>query len=168
MTLDVTIGGANSDSYATVAEADAYHVAMGNTAWAALTTGDKEIALRKGARYVDTYSFTGDKRYLSSTAPQRRAWPRVNAYQDGYPIDINIIPQLVKDAQNESSLLSLTVDPQANISNGSIIEKTLGPMTIRYSDYSADGGMTFTLIDDILAPLIGYGGGKNFHRVVRT
>ena len=59
MSLDTTIGGSSADSYATIADADAYHVKFNNTSWATLDAVSKEAALRVGVRYVDGYQYSG-------------------------------------------------------------------------------------------------------------
>lgn len=77
MALDVTVGGASSDSYATVAEADAYLAARPGfdaTAWTALDDADKELRLQLAAQVLDTkLKFRG----VRACKTQALAWPRL-------------------------------------------------------------------------------------------
>lgn len=162
MALDTTVGGANSDSYASVTEADTYHAAYGNTAWAAISTiALKEAALRKAAQYIDTKSFVGVK----TSSSQALEWPRYNVTIDGYDVLSSAIPAAIKTAQMEAALIASAESLTPNLSNGSVIEETVGKITKRYSDYTKDGGKKWPLVDKLLR---GYTmGGENFHRVVK-
>jgi len=163
MALDTTVGGANSDSYASVTEADTYHAAYGNTAWAAIsTTALKEAALRKAAQYIDTKAFVGVK----TTSTQALEWPRYNVIVDGYDVLSNAIPNDIKVAQMEAALIASSESLTPNLSNGSVIEETVGKITKRYSDYTKDGGKKWPLVDKLLAGYVT--GGGNFHRVQRV
>lgn len=77
MALTTTPGGALSDSYLTVADADALAGAdIGTEAvkWLAATAPQKEAALRRATRDLDTYLRTGWRRYSST---QALLFPRV-------------------------------------------------------------------------------------------
>lgn len=163
MALDTTVGGANSDSYASVTEADTYHAAYGNTAWAAIsTTALKESALRKAAQYLDTKTFVG----IKASSTQALEWPRYDVVIGGYDVLSNSIPVAIKNAQMEAALIAGAESLTPNLSNGSVIEETVGKITKRYSDYTKDGGKKWPLVDKLLR---GYTmGGENFHRVVRV
>ena len=56
MALNTEPGAALADSLCTVAQADAFHAARGNTLWAPLTTPEKEQALRRATDYMAVYS----------------------------------------------------------------------------------------------------------------
>lgn len=163
MALDTTVGGENSDSYASVTEADTYHAAYGNTAWAAISTSAlKEAALRKAAQYIDTKVFIGVK----VSATQALEWPRYQVEIGGYCVSSETIPSDIKVAQMEAALIASSESLTPNLSNGSVIEETVGKITKRYSDYTKDGGKKWPLVDKLLR---GYTmGGENFHRVMRT
>lgn len=97
MTLDTTVGTSTSQSYASVAEADAYLAFRGDTStWTALTVAQKEQKLQWAAVQLDTLYFRGNK----LTYSQALEWPRngvVNKngwYEQG-------IPQPLKNAQAE-------------------------------------------------------------------
>lgn len=163
MALDTTIGGSTADSYVTVAEADTYHANFGNTDWATISTTQlKEVALRKAAQYLDTKIFQGIK--VAST--QALEWPRYNVVIEGYDVLSNSIPADIKTAQMEAALIASTQSLTPNLSNGAVIEETVGKITKRYSDYTKDGGKKWSLVDKLLAGYVASGG--NFHRVQRV
>lgn len=163
MALDTTIGGTTADSYVTVAEADTYHANYGNTDWAAIaTTALKEVALRKAAQYIDIKTFQGVK----VTSTQSLEWPRYNVVVDDYDISSLTIPSAIKTAQMEAALIASSESLTPNLSNGAVIEETVGKITKRYSDYSKDGGKKWPLVDKLLAGYVT--GGGNFHRVQRV
>src|SRR5574343_62613 len=96
MSLNVEIGSAASDSesYASVADANAYATARGLTAW---TGADavKESALRNATQYLDaTYRFKGNR----VAEHQALMWPRSGVVFDGYTMAYDAIPAMLKTA----------------------------------------------------------------------
>ena len=80
MSLIVEDGTAkvDSESYCSVASADAYHAARSNATWGDLDPDVKEAALRSATDYItQTYSgrWSGDRR----TTTQALDWPRLNS-----------------------------------------------------------------------------------------
>ncbi len=104
MVLITTPGAADADSYATLVEADAYHLARGNTAWAGSTTL-KENALRRSAVWVDInfrVQFPGAR---TIERDQVLEWPRINAFDvAGVFIVDTEIPIEIQQAQMEAAL----------------------------------------------------------------
>lgn len=164
MALDTTVGGAAADSYMTLAEANSYHSSFGNATWVSYTDQQKEAALRRAAVAVDSYPFSG----RPTAETQARAWPRECATRNGWEIDSATIPNEVKDAQCEMALRAAASTLMADVAPGNITEKTVGPLTVKYSEYSNDGRPKYPFIDAILRPLFGPVFGNGFHRVVRT
>lgn len=132
MPFDTTAGSATANSYASVAEADAYLAVRGDTStWTALNTGQKESKLQWAAIYIDTLTFKGTR----STSTQALQWPRIGVWdRDGFEVDG--IPQALKNAQAEMAFQLIANDwtqglgPVSNetLSVGSI---SLGPETHR-------------------------------------
>lgn len=76
MALDVTVGGASSDSYVSLAEAATYFGArFGTDAWDALSDANKEKALKQATREVDSHLFLGRRNYWSQALQFPRAYP---------------------------------------------------------------------------------------------
>lgn len=122
MALDATVGGASSDSYATLADFKAYADKVGYD-YSAKTDDVIEIAMRKGTQYLDRAYRTRWKGFRTDRN-QALAWPRtantdlpVNFLtpsftvgvidEDGYEIPTNVIPKQVKEAEYEATFLSL-------------------------------------------------------------
>ena len=77
--MTVTLG---TDVYITVADADTYWTARGNTSWTGASDATKEVALVKATDYLDrTFVWRG----LRLTLEQGLEWPRSDAYtNDGF------------------------------------------------------------------------------------
>jgi hypothetical protein len=91
-----------TDSYVTVAEADAYHLASIHGAnWTAAVNLTKEQALLTATRMLERQEWVGTK-----TSPvQALDWPRTGVtYPDGTPVPSATVPQFIKDAECELAL----------------------------------------------------------------
>lgn len=159
MALTVTIGGAASDSYITLAEWEAYWTARGVT-----LSGDghatHEANLVRAADWLDRhYGYPGYRQYQT----QARAWPRVtSAVVDGWPVLADTIPQRVKDAQAELAyLIHEGLTPWATV-DGAVAASRVkaGPVE---SETTYQGGKTtprLVAIEGLLAPLLIAGVGQ--------
>ena len=88
-TIDATTGGANANSYLTVAAADTLTETMlGTLAWATATTDSKTRALITATRGLDTLGWVGSK----ATTTQALDWPRTGVSCDGVDYDSTAIP----------------------------------------------------------------------------
>jgi hypothetical protein len=81
--MAVTVG---TDVYDTEANVDTYWSNRGNTAWAALSSPNKEIYMRKATDWLDR-NFRWRGTAQAAPTSQRLGWPRDTAYDDdGYQI----------------------------------------------------------------------------------
>ena len=98
VTIDATAGGANANSYITLAEADAFVEAMINSTdvskWSTGTDDNRNRSLAAAAERLDRERFLGAR----ATDTQARQWPRtgvrkpdtyVNTYATGFPFRIS-------------------------------------------------------------------------------
>lgn len=123
MALDATVGGANADSYATLAEFKAYADTIGFVYTSVYTDPVIEIAMRKATQYLDR-AYRGKWKGFRTDRDQALAWPRTSNQdlpvnyltpsftvgvidEDGYEIPSNTIPKQVKEAEYEATILSL-------------------------------------------------------------
>ena len=117
VTIDATAGGANANSYMTLAQADAYVEAMISSAdvnkWGSGNEDSRNRALTAAAQRLDRERFIGAR----ATDTQALQWPRtgvrkpdtyVNTYATGFPFRISDdyftdeeIPDQIKRAQIE-------------------------------------------------------------------
>lgn len=106
MPFNATPGDAATNSYASVAEADAYLAVRGDTStWTALTTGQKENKLQWAAVILDTLDFRGTK----ATSTQALEWPRVNV-TDRNGWTVSGVPSSLKNAQAEMAFQLIAND----------------------------------------------------------
>lgn len=112
VTIDATPGGISSNSYCTLAEAEAYHeTRLYNTDWTTATDANKNIVLVWATRLLDEWvDWQGEKR----DEDQALRWPRYNVLdRDGYEFDYDSIPQFLKDAVAEQAVYLLATDVTA-------------------------------------------------------
>lgn len=151
-------GLTTSEAYATVAEANTYFTARANDAWDALTTAEKEVALRKAADYL-TQQYGGRWQGSRMTTTQALDWPRYGAYRHGYIIPSNTIPLELKRASFELAVRASAGELMPDMSTDSVVKRQkAGPLEIEYQDGSdSQPQETYTAVDKILEPLLGLG-----------
>lgn len=164
---------ATAESYISVVDADTYFTNRGNTVWAALSTTQKEQALRKAADFMgQTYRMKWNG--YRTTDTQALDWPRyyvskrdsvstrgsfnLGGYggMSGTYYTNTTIPVEVKAAQCElavrASVANLLDDLQPPVT-----QESVGTLHVRY-DPGARKTVSYPAVDRILAPLIkGYG-----------
>lgn len=121
-------GSAVSDSYVTMAEADAHHAArLHNAAWTSATEANKEAALKWAARIMNDLEWLGRK----SDDKQALAWPRAGVVNwDGYLLDTDFIPTKIKTAQIEYAFLLLQSDRTAESGTEGFSMIQVGPIKL--------------------------------------
>lgn len=157
MALNTEVGGANSNSYATVSYANAFfagHFSLAKTAaWNALSTARKESALRRACQQIETLKFL-DNEYGSGPLPfaliidnhydltvhklyaeQRLQFPR-NIDIDS--ANVAFVPTDIMDAQCEQAVFLLSVDEASAVSmqNGIVEEAVTAGDVKAYTRYA--------------------------------
>lgn len=176
MTLIVETGTGDpaAESYCSVADADAYHLSFGNTAWAALAVGDKEVALRKATAYIDqTYVDRWDGYLVTNT--QALNWPRTQVRRRNAPTTYgsttgfmvsywpyNSVPVAVLRACAGLAFRTGTTGAElAPDQERKTVLERIGPIITHYEDGSSQ--LTrYTAIERMLGPLL-KGGAYNFN-----
>jgi hypothetical protein len=158
---------AGAESYITVAAADTYHSNRGNTNWAALTTLNKEIDLRKATDYM-VQMYRAKWQGYRHSATQTLDWPRDYVYLEpfivgavgAYPYLVanNIVPVEVQRACAELALKSSTAELLADLTQQKA-SVTVGPISTTY-DSSSPQFKRYTAIDAMLSPYFGNDAGK--------
>lgn len=136
MALDATVGGTASDTYGTLAEADAYFTSRGIAEWTGTDTA-KEQALRKATTYLDS-AYRSRWKGLRVSRDQALAWPRSYAIDsDGYSIEADEIPDELKSAQFEVAILYIAgTDPLAT-ADRAVKSEQVGDLSVTYMDSAA-------------------------------
>lgn len=157
-------GRSDAESYGSVAEADAYHVKMGNTAWAGYT--DREARLRRGMQ-----SMTGMYRakWKGSRLGNAQAldWPRIGVnvddvdwseayegyggFQGTYPIDQ--IPKEVKEALFELALRAHNSSSLMPDLKTRRTEAKVGPLYVKY-DPKSPQNTRIGVVAQLLSPYL--------------
>lgn len=134
LTLNATAGSATANSYATVAEADAYHERRRYAdTWNESEAPARIQALVWATQLLDErFTWTG----AISSQTQALSWPRVSAYdRNGRLLATDAIPQILKDATAELARLLLDSDRTADAESdsGAITALEMGPMKVTYA-----------------------------------
>jgi len=150
-TLDATPAGAASNSYATVAESDAYHDArLHSDDWTSASTATKTVALIMATRTMDALF---EWAAWPTTTTQVLQWPRNAVPRRGgltYVGNMEIPPEL-KNATAELARLLIVEDRTADndIETNKLKSLTADPVTLVFGD-----GVTAKPIADLVAALL--------------
>jgi len=157
MTITVEDGSqvTNSNSYVSENELTAYATARGVT-----PSTDLEQLIIKSMDYLEGLSFTGYK----ADKDQSLQWPRGSVVIDGYYVDIDSIPQELKDAQMATCLeIEAGNDPLSTIKQ----EKqsvTVGPISTTYKTGSSASPISRTINTQLRKLLSSGGSGFSVNR----
>jgi len=146
--MTITVG---TDTYATLAEADAYATARSWSDWALLTDAAKEARLIEAAVYLDTsYAWKGT---ITATA-QVMAWPRTGVIDgEGRTIASDAYPSRLKDAQTELARLA-TETLVTNDATGEVKAIQAGAVSITFKDaQTVNEAAKYRTIDRLLTGL---------------
>ena len=147
MTLTTTPGATNADSYASLAQALAYHAAIGNATWAASTDALREPALRRATIWVDnSYRARWKGQRGVNGRSQALDWPRYGVLDsDGWYVDSATIPLEVTNATNEAALRELVAPGSLMpdyVAATAVKTASAGPVSVTYMDTSGAGSIT--------------------------
>ena len=168
MALDATVSGSASDSYATLAEATAYHAAR-------LWSDGVGRLYRPQARGGPKVGHPPDRPAGFPTTSQKAVstqalrWPRSYVYDpDGARLPTAIVPAPIREACCELAYYLLKEDRAAELEVPEFQAITVGPIDLQYNVVDRYMTKKSTLprsVVDILRPyLVGYGS----TRVVRA
>ena len=161
MALVTTPGSTASDSYATLAAADAYHLARGNVAWTG-TDELKEGALRRGTTWLDAVYRSRWPGWRLNARDQSLDWPRSGVTDaEGTSVDNDTIPIEIINATIEAALRELVTPGSLTpdyLAAGQL--KSLEVVGVVKREFFADPGQggslpVLNIVDGILASLIG-------------
>jgi len=161
VTVIATVGGSTSNSYATVAAADAYAlnvVGPSASAWAAKTADQKAQALITATLAIDALPFIGSL----ATVTQSLEWPRFNARtstgrlfsSDTLPtrlVNATIITALDYSVDATSDVLSPLANDKKRVQAGDVEVEYFAP-TVNDYDAMLIGFPSF--VKALLAPLL--------------
>jgi len=156
MIIEDGTGLSNSDTYADVAFIDAYFLKRNNTSW----TGDnaqKEAYIYLAMDYMESvYGQSWVGTTLNDT--QALTMPRLLDGETIYPVAL-------QNAVCELALRAIGGDLLSDVGQR-VIEKTVGPITKKFSEYS-DEQINYANVYNLLKPYIS-NGNQYSHSVVRS
>jgi hypothetical protein len=169
LTVEDGSGLANAESYASVAEADAWHLARGNDIWfdSDFDNTEKEQALRRATDFMEQYYGLRYAGYRK-TDTQALAWPRYEvprADTNGGYWSSDAVPQPVKNACMELAVKAAQGDLAPDL--GRVEKRTkVGEIEVEYAD---DGRQStvYRSINMMLNQFLATGGGVSM-KVCRT
>lgn len=155
MPLDVTVAGPNANSYASLAEAEAYlisHYVPSVTVakWNALSDDQKEQLLIRAAQLLDRHVRWGG---AVDTDTQALSWPRACAFdRHGRDIESTVVPTFLKEFQIETALWVMNQGGVApEVGNGEFDSIRVGSLEI---DFHEDGASRRSLLpEEVIAAL---------------
>lgn len=164
-------GIVGAHSYATVAQADTYHLLMGNEGWPqppAPTTEDptpedpnsskKEAALRRGSMYLDAI-YGSRVLGVRKNPAQGLIFPQLGiVYWDGRPVDENSVPIIWQNAAIEVALLAYTgVQLAATVAAGEqeLVSKKIDVLEWQWAQGTKKQTASLGWLDIMLASLFG-------------
>lgn len=120
------------------------------TAWDDLDDVKKSMYLVNATRSIDSYvEWIGDK----YSRDQRLAWPRVNAYDDGFILDQITFPDEVVEATYEMALWMMINSGEVYIDQSSSYDAIkVGPITIDFNQQALGAARQY--FPDIVSALL--------------
>lgn len=157
--------------YGTLEDADSYHQARGNAAWAAGSEDARTCALIRATDYIDGRCrvLLASGRWASMFPGVRTAgrgqpneWPRTGAADyDGDPIQPDEIPDEVERATYEAALRELVAPGSLSpdyVASEAVTKEKVGPIEVTYAEATVGGQPpnrpAVPVIDEVLAPLL--------------
>lgn len=146
-TIDATLKGENSNSYVTLAGANAYFETVpSSTTWDDKTDDQKNRAIISATRWIDSLNFYGDR----CSNNQALSWPRNNYHVDRVELTCSAIPSDIKYATYELAR-ALANDTDAVTGNtgteGLYEEVELGELKVKYNTDSQATGSVNNIFD---------------------
>lgn len=155
-------GKADAESYASVADADAYLAKRGNTTWADLDQGVKEAALVKASDYL-TATYTLRWSGVRKTTTQALDWPRqiaerpnvVAGYGNGVLYyDDDIVPIEVRNACIELASRAASADLLADEDPNQVASESVsGAVSVTYRD-SPERQTRYAFVERMLSTVL--------------
>jgi hypothetical protein len=156
-------GLSNSESYISVADADARQASVGNDIWAPLSTAEKEEALRRATIYM-TAAYRERWVGRRNNLEQALEWPRYGVSVEGWPVSPQSVPADVAKACSDLALKAAAGDLAPDL-EPMVIREKVGPIETEFSRGSPQY-KRFRAIDMMLSPYLS--GGPGMVRLVRS
>lgn len=165
LTVETGTGSASSDALVSLADADTYHEAKGNAAWAAGDDSDKETAIRRATSALNGYNWQGVR---TNGRSQALAWPRAGVVdREDLAIASDEIPQEIVDACCELALRELATPGvlTPDLTPGDAVKREkVGSLEVEYANPStdlSDARMQVSIVGPLVNQFLKYGSGSS-------
>ena len=166
MTLTVTAGSADADSYVSLADAKSFWDDVG-FAYGDYSDTQIEQALRRATRWLDgryRRSFPGER---TNGRTQALEWPRSSVVDvDGNAVASDAIPREIADATAEAAkreVAGTTLSPDVTLADA-VKRERVGPLETEYAGIPSVSAQrpTILAVEEILSALFPVGGSTRF------
>lgn len=144
-------GLSNTNAFVSVADADARHSLLGNSAW----TGDnaaKESAIARATAYMEQ-AYRSRWQGFRHNHDQALSWPRNSVVIDEFVVvESNVVPADIANACADLALRALNDDLNADLTRG-VVRKKVGPLETEY-DRNSPQSKRYRAVDMALAPYL--------------
>ena len=157
MAIDSTIGGASSNSFISVADADTYMTSrIYQTDWDSATNDTKERALVTATSHINNLPWLGTKK----TQTQSLEFPRSSMYdRNGYFVTSTAIPGFVENATCELAFSLVKSDRISDTGTEGFSSMKVGPLQLSSNPKDRKEVIPEYVIDMVRYYLSGYGTG---------
>ncbi len=138
----------NANSYNSVAEIRSYADARGYDL--PVDDADVEILAIQATDYLESFRSRYQGNVVSST--QELQFPRTGVVLDGYYLESDIIPKLLKRAHAQATVEAYSSDLMPNDSQ-SVKKEKIDVIEIEYQDNTSSNSVNFEKVDALLYPL---------------
>lgn len=153
LVINTVLESSSANSYAEVAEVDAYHEArLHNSLWTAITDAElKKAAIIWATRIVDLYMlWKGAKK----TSTQALKWPRLHAHDsDGFILGYDyvsksyVIAQAIKDAVSELAFLLVESDIVSDSDSSNLSGLKVDVISLNFNSKSSSNAIPSSVVD---------------------
>lgn len=154
MALDASVNGTSSDSYVSVADADAYMAARLYTVeWDAATTDEKERSLKQATVELDRMNWKG----TVTTTTQALRWGRSGVYDlDGVEFPSDEIPYWLTQATTELASSLVVKDRYKESDSTGIRKVSAGEVAVSFDRKDTNSRNPVT-VNQMIAPYLNAG-----------
>jgi hypothetical protein len=167
LVVEAGTGLSTANAYVSDAVCAAYHVEMGNAAWAAAVVADaRAAAIIQATRYLDRHYL---KRWRGSrkSSAQALEWPRYDVVDElGATVGYDSVPIEIKHAACELALRALSATLLADEDRGGAVASVNvgGAVAVQYEP-GAPAGKSYRQVDEILQRVLAREAGVRIVRV---
>jgi hypothetical protein len=150
--VETGAGLADANSYASVADADAYVADRGIAGWATLSSTVKQQSLIRGTDYLEQ-TYREAWRGFRVTSTQALSWPRSDVVVDTFLVAANVVPKAVIRACIEMALRASDGDELISDLGQQVVREKVDVIETQYAPYSSPS-VRYPAVNRLLIPYV--------------